>query len=289
MQQRGSVFHGPYSSYFVPKMFMLKNLVVSIILVLGFPACFAQLPEDFPTVNKTDLPDAKFSPSRTFNGSALFGYIDGGAELYLEYGFSLVSVTEIEYMRGKYKTEIYKMNGPEEAFGIFSVSKYRCLNMPALSEFTCRTKYQLQICKGPYYISIINTSGTRSDSLASARIGRIITNKVSDNDIDLSKYLPGIQDDLLKTRCFLAKGRLGIVNGDPDLEDYFKETEKYTAVIVKGDTGTILSVKFKNPESLAEFASRHNWNADDFSAMGSRVPSGETVKKLADNHLYIEK
>jgi len=33
-----------------------------------------------------------------------------------------------------------------------------------------------------------------------------------------------------------------------------KETEKYTAVIVKGDTGTILSVKFKNPESLAEFA-----------------------------------
>ena len=270
-------------------MSMLKNLVVSIILVLGFQACFAQLPEDFPAVNKTDLPDAKFSPSKTFNGSALFGYIDGGAELYLEYGFSLVSVTEIEYMRGKYKTEIYKMNGPEEAFGIFSVSKYRCLNMPALSEFTCRTKYQLQICKGPYYISIINTSGTRSDSLASSRIGRIITNKVSDNDIDLSKYLPGIQDDLLKTRCFLAKGRLGIVNGDPDLEDYFKGTEKYTAVIVKGDTGTILSVKFKNLESLAEFASRHNWNADDFSAMGFRVPSGETVKKLADNHLYIEK
>jgi len=258
------------------------------LLFLISPVSFSQLPEGFPLVNKADLPDAKFSPSRTFNGSALFGYIDGGAELYLEYGFSLVSVTEIEYMRGKYKTEIYKMNGPEEAFGIFSVSKYRCLYMPPLSEFTCLSKYQLQICKGPYYISIINTSGTRSDSLASATIGRIITDKISDNDIDLSQYLPGIQDDLLKTKCFLAKGRLGIVNGDPDLEDYFKGTEKYTAVIVKGDTGTILSVKFKNSESLAEFASRHNWNADDFSVTQSRVPSGETIKKLADNHLYIE-
>jgi hypothetical protein len=161
--------------------------------------------------------------------------------------------------------------------------------MPALSAFTCRTKYQLQICKGPYYISIINRKGALSDSIASIRIGKVITDKIKEEEIDFSGYLPGIQDGLLKTRSFLAKGRLGIVNGDPDLEDYFKGTEKYTAVIVKGDTGTILSVKFKNFESLAEFASRHNWNPDDFSATGSGVPSGETVKKLADNHLYIEK
>ena len=66
---------------------MLKSLLVSLILILGFPACFSQLPEDFPLVNKADLPEAKFSSSRTFNGTALFGYIDGGAELYLEYGF----------------------------------------------------------------------------------------------------------------------------------------------------------------------------------------------------------
>jgi len=113
------------------------------LLFLISPVSFSQLPEDFPSVNNSDMPEAKFSSSRTFGGESLFGYIDGGAELYLEYGFSVVSVTEIEYMHGKYKTEIYKMKGPEEAFGIFSVSKYRCLDMPTLSEYTCRTKYQV--------------------------------------------------------------------------------------------------------------------------------------------------
>ncbi len=118
-------------------------------------------PGGFSTIGKKDLPEAKFSSSRVFTGSSLFGYINGGAELYLEYGFDVAAVTVIDYEDGEYKTEVFKMTGSEEAFGIFSVSKYRCLSIPALSEFTCQTKYQLQICKGPYYISIINKTGTR--------------------------------------------------------------------------------------------------------------------------------
>jgi hypothetical protein len=259
---------------------MLKSLFVSAILILGFPAYFSQLPEDFPLVNKTDMPEAKFSSSRTFNGTALFGYIDGGAELYLEYGFSVVSVTEIEYMQGKYKTEIYKMNGPEEAFGIFSVSKYRCLDMPSLSEFTCRTKYQLQICKGPYYISIINGTGTRSDSIASAKIGSVITDKIKDKEIDLSLYLPGIQDELLKTKCFLAKGRLGIVNGSPDLEDFFQGITDYTAVIVKSEK-VIMSVKFGNEGSYKKFLELNELQDQTLASSGK-------FKKIADYHLLIE-
>jgi len=260
---------------------MLKSLLVSVILVLGFPPCFSQLPEDFPLVSKSDLPEAKFSSSRTFNGKALFGYIDGGAELYLEYGFSVVSVTDIEYMQGKYKTEIYRMKGPEEAFGIFSVSKYRCLDMPSFSEFTCRSKYQLQICKGSYYISIINGTGTGADSISSAKIGRIITDKINDKEVDLSQYLPGVQEELLKTRCFLAKGRLGIVNGTPDLEDFFQGITDYTAVIVTMDNKKIVSLKFRNKESYQKFLELYHWE-------DVRPDTAGPVKKIADYHLVFE-
>lgn len=259
---------------------MLKSFLISVVLILGFPDCFSQLPEDFPSVNKADMPEAKFSSSKTFNGAALFGYIDGGAELYQEYGFSVVSVTEIEYMQGKYKTEIYKMNGPEEAFGIFSVSKYRCLDMPTLSEYTCRTKYQLQICKGPYYISIINVTGTKTDSIASVTIGKIITGKIRDKEIDLSSYLPGIHEEIIKTKCILAKGKLGIMNGSPDLDDYFKEVENYTAVIVKGEK-IIISVKFSNEGSYKKFLDSNKWEDETFDIT-------DRVKKIADNHLLIE-
>ncbi|HBZ20804.1 MAG TPA: hypothetical protein DEO60_06740 [Bacteroidales bacterium] len=268
---------------FLKKSKMHKLLTCIFLLFLFFlnsPVSFSQLPEDFPSVNKIDLPGARFSSPRTFNGSSLFGYIDGGAELYLEYGFSVVSVIEIEYLQGKYKTEIYKMNDPEAAFGIFSVSKYRCLDMPSLSEFTCRTRYQLQICKGPYYISIINSQGTKTDSIASITIGKIITDKIPDDDLDLSKYLPGIKKETIKTNCILAKGKLGIMNGMPDLEDYFKEVENYTAVFVKSEK-VIISVKFSNEMSYKKFLESNKWPDETLS-----IAPG--VKKIAENHLMIE-
>jgi hypothetical protein len=256
------------------------RLFLPLILLFNTPGCFSQIPGDFPSISKNDLPDAKFTSSRIFKGASLFGYIDGGAELYLEYGFSVVLVTEIAFMGGKYKTEIYKMNGPEEAFGIFSVSKYRCLDMPTLSKFTCRTRYQLQICKGSYYISIINTAGTRADSIASLRIGKIITDKIQGQEFDLSVYLPGIPEEIIRTKCFLAKGRLGIVNGSPDLEDFFQGITDYTAVIVN-DEKTILSVKFNNGLSYGKFLELHNWEAENPASSGN-------VKKIAERSLLIE-
>jgi hypothetical protein len=260
---------------------MHKPLIFIFLLFLVSPLCFSQLPEDFPSVDKNDLPGAKVSSSITYNGSSLFGYIDGGAELYLEYGFSAVCVTEINFMGGKYKTEIYKMNGPEEAFGIFSVSKFHCKDMPSLSEFACRTKYQLQFCKGPYYISIINRTGTRSDSIASIRIGNIIADKIQDKDVDLSSYLPGMSLDVINTKCIMVRGKLGIINGSPDLEDYFGGMTGYTAVIVSNDAKKIISVKFENAESYLKFLELHNWKEENLG-------NSDSPKKIDEFHLLID-
>jgi hypothetical protein len=259
---------------------MHKLSCIILIVITASQVSLAQLPENFPVIDKSDLRGAKFSAPRIFNSSALFGYINGGAELYLEYGFSTVSVTEIEYMQGKYKTEIYKMNGSEEAFGIFSVSKYRCLDMPALAEFTCRTKYQLQICKGPYYISIINSTGSESDSIASAAIGKILTGKIRDEELDLSVYLPGISREVVKSKCILAKGKLGIMNGSPDHEDFFLGINDYTAIIVNSEK-TIISIRFGNDSSYKQFLELHKLKDDAIEADGR-------IKKIATNHLLIE-
>lgn len=260
---------------------MLRYLSVSVILILSFTACFSQIHEGFPVIDKNDLPEAKFISSRVFTGPSLFGYINGGAELYLEYGFDVAVVTVIDYKGGEYKTEVFKMTGPEEAFGIFSVSKYRCLGMPALSKFTCQTKYQLQICKGPYYISIINKTGARSDSIISLDLGRRLTDKITDMEVDLSSYLPEIDAETLKTKSFLAKGRLGIVNGSPEMEDFFLGVDGYTVVIAKSDGKLLISAKFNNSESYQKFLDLHKWKDDLSDNDGTR-------KKIADHHLIIE-
>lgn len=265
---------------------MYRLLTAICLMFFITPGIYSQLPDDFPAITTEDIAGAVVSSPRVFTGSSLFGYMNGGAELYLEYGFSLASITEITFMGGKYKTEIFRMNGPEEAFGIFSVSKFRCLDMPPYSAYTCRTRYQLQICKGPYYISIINTSGTSADSTASARIGGLLAGKIADEELNLPEYLPGIPEEAIKSDCFLAKGRLGIVNGDPDLEDSFKGIQNYTAVILKGDEKYTISVKFGDTDSMKKFM-----EVNGIEVTGNKEPGDDSKLPgfLSDNHILFEK
>jgi hypothetical protein len=266
---------------------MYKVLPAIIIALLSTDFCFSQRAGGLPLVENGDLPGLKISSSRMFNGTSLFGYIDGGAELYLEYGFDIVSVTESEYLGGKFKTEIYRMKGPEEAYGIFSISKFRCLGNPPVSSFTCHTRYQLQVCKGPFYINIINRTGSSSDSIASLDIARIVTKKINEKDAELSSYLPGITVENLNRDCYLVKGRLGIVNGVPELEDFFRGITDFTALIRNEDKKKTISVRFNNRNSYTSFLELHQ--IDEKKITGE--PGGwnyGTVTKMAENHLIIE-
>lgn len=267
---------------------MLKIFFIPIFLFLSLIYCNSQVSETFLTLDKKDLPEGRFNPARTFTGASLFGYIDGGAELYLEYGFSSVWVTEIGLMSGKYKTEIYRMNGPEEAFGIFSVSKYKCKSMPDLSLFACQTRYQLQICAGSFYISIINVTGSKTDSIASLRIGEAIIKKIREPSADISAYLPGVSDEIISSNAILAKGKLGIINGAPDWEDYFKNATGYSLVVLSGNEKTTLSLKFRSKEDLSKFVSLHRWDLESITTNLTKLLTGESVRKLSDVQLLIE-
>jgi hypothetical protein len=267
----------------------MRNFIIYSALVLLLSVnCYSQLPEDFPSINKNDLPGAKFQPARTFNGASLFGYIDGGAELYLEYGFSSVWISEIGYMGGKYKAEIYKMNGQEEAFGIFSVSKYKCKSFPPVFTYTCQTRYQLQICSGQYYISIINGTGNKSDSTASIKIGEAIVHKITQPSFDLTSYFPGLPAESIKSSAILARGKLGLINGVPDWEEYFKGATGYTVVILPGQEKMVMSVKFKGLEETKRFVALHNWEMEKISSSPVKFSGGELVSELSENHLLIE-
>ncbi len=259
-----------------------------LLFSIAFTVCNSQ-ETAFPVIDKADLTGAKFSPSRTFSGTSLFGYIDGGAELYLEYGFSGAVVTEISIGDAKFKTEIFKMNGPEEAFGIFSVSKYRCLSMPDLAVYSCQTKYQLQFSKGPYYISIINSTGTGSDSLDMLKLGKIIAGKITEPDMDPDDFIPGASPGNFRQTGILAKGRLGIVNGSPDLEDFFNGATGFTAVVVKEPGKIIISARFTEYDGFKKFINTHKWDSLKISQNEKRTASdGTTLKLTGENHLLIE-
>jgi hypothetical protein len=267
---------------------MIKHLLIIIIASLFSASSWSQVQEAPLSVDKNDLPQAQFLTLRTFRGEALYGYIDGGADLYLEYGFVGVSVQEFVYNKGKFKTEVYRMINPDVAYGIFSVSRFTCKTRPTIASYTCQNKYQLQIVSGPYYINIINESGNDEDNTTSLMIGKKILGKINQPSCDLSQFFPGIPADSVRNESYLVKGRLGIINGTPDLEDYFKGMDHFTAVILKTPGKILISVRFETKESLINFCSEHRWEIDKLSGVAYKMSSGDEVKKLSDNHILIE-
>jgi len=267
---------------------MHKSISISLCLILSTLVASAQTDSLFPSIDKTSLPEAKFKEPRTFTGESLADYMNGGALLYKEYGCIDAWVNEVSYLKGKFKVEIYRMYSPAEAFGIFSATRAKCPGMPQLSSYTCQTKFHLEICKGRYYISIINEKGNESDSVASIKIGEAIVSKIGEPDVELTEFLPGYDAETVRKNAVLAKGKLGLQNGAPDNEDYFKDAIYETVVILPLTDKSILSVKFNSPEDIMKFATLHNWKTESASGSGNKMASGENVRILSETHILIE-
>jgi len=265
---------------------MFKSLYIFFLFISL--SCYSQIPEGFPVIDKKDLPGAEFKPGRHFTGESLFGYMNGGAELYREYGIENAMITEFDLNDGHYKCEIFKMTGPEEAYGIYSVSKYKCLSNPPIAEYTCQTRYQLQICKGSYYISIINKSGTSADSLISLKAGTIIAGKISEPSVNLQNFIPDYNHKDIIKHSVLVRGKLGLMNGAPVWEDYFSEITDYTAMIITTEENTTISVIINDPEEFSHFIASHGWGLCDLSVSDVKKPGGVTLRVLGDNHLLIK-
>ncbi|MFZ0471535.1 MAG: DUF6599 family protein, partial [Bacteroidales bacterium] len=124
----------------------LKKSVITFLAACTAVTAAAQV--SLSSMVLAGLPGIETTKTKTFTSESLYGYMDGGAELYLEYGFDTLVVTEVVSGGKDIKIEFYCMRDAEAAFGIFSVSRFRCNGGPRLTEHQCRSAYQLQLCKG---------------------------------------------------------------------------------------------------------------------------------------------
>lgn len=191
--------------------------------------------------------------SRTFTETSLYGYINGGAELYLEYGFDTLVVTELVRNGRDIKVEIYRMKDPEAAFGVFSVSRFRCNGGPGLTEHLCRSAYQLQFCKGPFYVSIINDTGTMEDRETADEIATGILGSIPQASFNPTLFFKEPLDDETMRGAVLVRGPLGLYNGIPELSDTFGDATGYTAFMIQSGGRIRASLRFENPASATEF------------------------------------
>ena len=145
------------------------------------------------------------------------------------------------------------MDDIEAAFGMCSVFIFRCDTSGHMGVHSCQTAYQLQFCKGPYYISIVNDAGSNEAVQTSILMAGSLEKMINEPSFLISDFMHGILFEEVITKATLVKGGLGLFNGANDWNDILQSAENYTALIVEGSGQAVLSLKFDDDRSQAAF------------------------------------
>jgi len=216
-----------------------------------------------PFLTDEELDGGETTRFNVFDGNSLWGYINGGADIYLEYGFKQVLVQEISHKNSNYKIEIYRMIDMESAYGIFSVSTFRCLDdNPQNIDHYCETNYQIQFALADSYVSITNESGNDEGRIYIRYLASIIESRTEHMNFTLPALF---QHELFKPyigSMKLMKGNLGLQNGFAFWSGRFDFPDNFKILLlpVRMDKGevNVAILEFKSSEEREKFYSQND-------------------------------
>ena len=199
-------------------------------LALALLPGFAAAQTDMPLLVPGEIPGLEIRRVQSFTGKALYGHIDGGADLYHEYGFERLSVQELWLNDVAYFTEVYRMNDPGGAFGIFSVSHGECAPADSLPRSSCAVPYAIQWAQSRYFVRVASESGSPNAQAGGLRLARKLSTKIP-GDCWTIPPVPAAAGGTERT-LLLVRGILGMQNGFDRWSPLVEGLEDFEATIV---------------------------------------------------------
>lgn len=137
----------------------LGKLFALLLLFMAASASAGQAPENLAGLLPASGEVAGFTPNGTpqaYHGDDLFQMIDGGADIYHEYGFRQVLSAEYLDAHGKtIKLEMYEMESPAAAYGIYSFKVGEGGKPLAIGQEGRIEDYYLNFWKGNMQVTLI--------------------------------------------------------------------------------------------------------------------------------------
>lgn len=267
------------------------------ILITQLPTSQADISTYLPTRGEINTWQPGGSPEKAV-GEDLFVLINGGAEIYHEYGFKQVIMQSYEKEHEKsINLEIYEMTNSASAFGIYSFkTSHRGKALP-LGDKALLEDYYLNFWKGNFLVTI-----TGFDSEPETIDGLITIAKAVDSKIKskgelpfMAHLLPG--ENLIKSSIKYLKGNLALFNSydfgaggifglkEGVIGDYIK----YKIFIFKYDDKSESEKWFKNATN--HFKSNAKFAFDDLPARSDEFvltkDADSIFMKLYQNYIII--
>ncbi len=168
----------------------MKRKLLAVLLLLALRSGGIAM-SDAQSKLYTPLPDGiqgwrASGQDKTYDRENLFDYINGGAELYLSYGFRrLTSRTYTRNDQPDIIVDVFDMGASENAFGVFSQSRETVDD--TFGQGSEYTEGLLLFWKDRYYVSILASPETEASKKACLALARHI-----DDAIPGTGPLPGI-------------------------------------------------------------------------------------------------
>jgi len=160
-----------------------------------------------------ELPGWQFSAEpQVYDGDKLFELINGGADIYLEYGFSrVVSVHYLDPSQNDVQLEIYEMSDNSAAYGIFSITQQTASWSKGNGIISANNDDYFSFWKSRYYVNISWSSGKMVDKALMVGFADLVSGKIEEegNIPDLVRAYK--QSDPLEKNIYF-RGRLGLSN-----------------------------------------------------------------------------
>ena len=132
---------------------------------------------DLPPVRIDDF--RRITQVRSYTPDNLYEYIDGAADNYLSYEFRQVVTTD--YGKGdksQVVTDIYRMESPEYAFGIYSSERPPKPDKINIGVEGYQGQGVLNFCKGEYYVKIMGFELGEVPDVKMRKIADVIAEKI---------------------------------------------------------------------------------------------------------------
>ena len=198
--------------------------------------------------------------TRSFKANNLYGYIDGGAELFLELGFKELIVNYYSNGKTEILVESYEMESPESALAIYLQKCGHEKPVKAVKTRNTGDKFQVTCLKGSSLITINNTSGNVSFLTDMIKLANNTLDKIkAAKSTDLFKLLP--LKNLIKGSMLIIRGMYSLQSiytfGEGDIlllkgkifgvaADYKDSLSNFTLLCVKYPSVVLASNAFNN-------------------------------------------
>lgn len=151
-----------------------------------------------------------------YAGEDLYEYINGGAEIYHEYGFVRVVVQDYANSAGKsVSVEIFQMTSPAAAYGMYTFKTDSKGKRIAIGSDAQLADYYMNFWQGPFLVTLTGFDETQETRTGLLDIAKSIGSKLSsDGDKPrIVSFLPEEDLDIQSPKYFT--GFLGLRNSHP--------------------------------------------------------------------------